>query len=225
MATNPNPVSAPPGGPRLFRFPKTNFMKTLAATILLVVTYPEAYPSVAPTLDLSSPPNSPKHALFDLSASKPALLSLLPPLIHDSLGTAMIFTLIQAVKDGAEALVGERIAAAERVVDDRRRQEEAVEEAKFMGEKVTRESFTAWRERFRASMKEEEEERRRAREEKEGAGPGKKGGAGSGGAEEKLTGRELWERGLVGKGEEDLGEDEVGAMVVGGMEGLKVGEK
>lgn len=200
-------------------------MKTLAATILLTVTYPEAYPSEAPTLDLSSPPNSPKHALFDLSASKPALLSLLPPLIHDSLGTAMIFTLIQAVKDGAEAHVGERIAAAERVVDDRRRQEEAVEEAKFMGEKVTRESFTAWRERFRASMKDDEEERRRAREEKDGVGPGKKGGGGSGGAGEKLTGRELWERGLVGKGEEDLGEDEAGAMVVDGMEGLKVGEK
>lgn len=177
------------------------------------MTYPEAYPSTAPTLDLTSPPNSPKHALFDLSSSKPTLLSLLPPLIHDSLGTAMIFTLIQAVKEGAEALVAERIAAAERVVDDRRREEEAAEEAKFMGEKVTRERFAEWRERFRAVMKEEEEERKRIREEKDGGGAGGKkggGGGGGGGAGEKMTGRELWEKGLVGKGEEDLGEDEAG---------------
>lgn len=135
----------------------------------------------------------------------------------------MIFTLIQAVKDGAEALVAERVAAAERAVDDRRRQEEAAEEAKFMGEKVTRERFAEWRDRFRALMLEEEDERRRAREEKEGvaAGGGKKGAGGPG---EKMTGRELWEKGLVGKAEEDLGEDEAGAVPVGGMEGLKVGE-
>lgn len=131
----------------------------------------------------------------------------------------MVFTLIQAVKDSAEAQVADRVAAAQQAIDDDRRQEEAAEEAKFMGEKVTRERFAEWRESFRARMKEEEEERRRAREEKDGIGTGKKGGGGGGG--EKLTGRELWERGLVGKGEEDLGEDEV---VVGRVEALKVGE-
>lgn len=127
----------------------------------------------------------------------------------------MIFTLIQAIKDGAEAHVAERIAAADRADNDRRRQEEAAEEAKFTGEKVTRERFAEWHARFRARLKEEED---RAREEREAAtgGGGKKGGAG-GAAQERLTGRELWERGLVGKGEE---EDEAAA----GVEGLKVGD-
>lgn len=224
MATRPNPVFPPPSfSPRT----KTKVSLTSAATILLTVTYPESYPSTAPTLELSSPPNSPKHALFDLSSAKAGLLALLPPLIQDSLGTAMIFTLIQAVKDGAETLVAERIAAADRVVDDRKRQEEAAEEAKFMGERVTRERFAEWRELFRTTMKEEEDERRRLRDEKDGGPPGKKGAAG-GGVGDKMTGRELWEKGLVGKGEEDLGEDEVGpsaaVAVVGEMQGLKVGQ-
>lgn len=121
----------------------------------------------------------------------------------------MIFTLMQAIKEGAEALVAERIAAAERAVDDRRRQEEAAEEAKFMGERVTRERFAAWRARFRASLQEDEDENERRRL-KEDAGAKK-----SAPPPEKLTGRELWERGLVGKGEEDLGEDEVAALAVG----------
>lgn len=119
---------------------------------------------------------------------------------------------MQAVKEGAEGLVAERIAAAERAVDDRRRHEEAAEEAKFMGERVTRDRFAAWRASFRASLQEDEDEdeRRRLRDD---AGA-RKSGAGAP-PPDKLTGRQLWERGLVGRGEEDLGEDEAAAPAVG----------
>lgn len=118
----------------------------------------------------------------------------------------MVFTLVSALKDGAEALVGAHVAAQQEVLDAVRREEEAIEAAKFSGTRVTRETFRLWREGFRAE-EEEEEGRRRGMEEE-----GRKGKVA------RVTGRELWERGMVGKGEE--GEDEDGSA---GIEALRMG--
>ncbi|RMZ79695.1 hypothetical protein DV738_g3214, partial [Chaetothyriales sp. CBS 135597] len=67
--------------------------------ILLNVTYPESYPEVAPHLDISSPSNAPKHPFLDVASDKAALLDGLQPSIEESLGMAMIFTLVTTLKE------------------------------------------------------------------------------------------------------------------------------
>lgn len=109
------------------------------------------------------------------------------------------------------------IAAEQAVADAEKRKAEEEEDKKFSGRKVTRESFGEWRLAFRKEVMEKEEEEVRRREEGE-MGQGKKRGV----KEDKLSGRELWERGLVGK----VDEDEEGLHSVGeglGVGGLKIG--
>ncbi len=119
---------------------------------------------------------------------------------------AMIFAIVSTLKESAEALIAERQAVeqAKRDQESRRREEE--ENRRFVGEKVTRESFLRWREKFRREMREEEERRRMEEEGHEGGTGSGGGGAGKGGRKEekKLTGRELWEKGLVGKVDDDV---------------------
>ncbi|MCJ1346079.1 hypothetical protein MMC31_004290, partial [Peltigera leucophlebia] len=101
------------------------------ATLLLTVSYPLSYPDSPPDLDISLPPNTPKHAHFDLSVSKPILLSSLPPLIADSLGSAMVFTLISHIKESAEQLILDSVAAEQEVADAEKRKAEEEEDKKF----------------------------------------------------------------------------------------------
>lgn len=143
------------------------------------------------------------------------MLSSLPPLIAGSLGSAMIFTLISHIKESAEQLVLDSIAAEQEVVDAEKRKAEEEEDKKFSGRRVTRESFGEWRLVFRKEITEREEEQVRRREEGE-MGQGKRRVV----KEDKLSGRELWERGLVGK----IDEDEDGLHPVGeGVGSLKIG--
>lgn len=128
------------------------------------------------------------------------------------MGMAMVFTLVSTLKEAAESLIAEREAQAQALRDAEARKAEEEENRKFHGTAVTRESFLAWREKFRneiadKAMKEQEEQeaedkKRRGRLE-----------------EKKLTGKQLWETGLVGKvDEEDLdGEDPLD-----GVEKLKI---
>ena len=111
---------------------------------------------------------------------------------------AMVFTLVSTLKDGAELLISERQAATQAIKDVAAAQAEEEENRKFHGTAVTRESFLEWRARFRNEMEEEENKKR---EEKEAEDRKRKIKA-----EERLTGRQLWEKGLVGKVDED--EDE-----------------
>ncbi|KAI4121350.1 MAG: hypothetical protein LQ338_006413 [Usnochroma carphineum] len=185
-----------------------------APIVLLTVTYPPSYPDEAPILDLSLPPNAPKISYLDLSTDSSTLLSSLKPTITENLGMAMIFTLVTTLQESIESLIRSRIADVQKAKDREQEEAEAKENAKFHGERVTRESFLKWRERFReeTSVREEEE---RLRKEREAEGKVKGGGK----KEDKLTGRELWEKGLVGKEVEE--EDVTGAEE--GIEGLIVG--
>ena len=124
----------------------------------------------------------------------------------------MIFTLISALKESAEQLIGERLDEAQAEKDQEAAKVEEVENAKFHGEAVTRDTFLAWRARFRGEMEREEEERSRVEEE----GKSRKVKIEEG----KMTGREMWERGLVGKVEEEDGEEDA----LKGVEGLKIGD-
>ncbi|KAI9679041.1 MAG: hypothetical protein M1829_001711 [Trizodia sp. TS-e1964] len=175
-------------------------------TLILGITLPPNYPSAAPSLTLLPPPSAAPHPHFSLAHDRAHLLSLLAPLVLENAGQAMVFALVSQVKEGAEALIAQRVAAAEAAAEGRRRAEEEREESKFVGEPVTAASFRVWQEAF---LKEAEGERAREEEARRGG---------------KLSGRELWERGLA-RGGEGEGEEEVEAegVLVAGVGALGVG--
>ncbi|CBX92418.1 hypothetical protein IAQ61_006188 [Plenodomus lingam] len=169
--------------------------------IILNVQYPPSYPEEAPRLDITQPPNTRKHPHLDIQDDKARLLSSLTSTIDENLGMPMIFTLVTVLKDAAEALITERQNAKEVEASIEAAKIEEAENKKFQGEAVTRESFLAWREAFRKEM---EEEARRVAEEKEAEDKKKRIVK----EERKLTGKELWQQGLVGKVDESESEDE-----------------
>jgi hypothetical protein len=171
------------------------------AIILLKVEYPPLYPDEAPRLDILAPPNAPKHRFFDIQEDKGNLLESLEPTVEENMGMAMVFTLVSALKDGAELLIAERQKAAQALREVEAAKAEEEENRKFHGTPVTRDTFLAWRQKFKEEMAEEE---RRRKEELEAEELKKRKGAKE---EIRLTGRQLWERGLAGKaGEEDEGD-------------------
>ena len=150
-----------------------------------------------------------------MSKDKTQLLDSLTATIDENLGMAMIFTLISALKENTEQLILERQNAAQAIKDEEAHRQEEAENAKFHGEAVTRDSFLAWREKFRAEMEENRLKDEADRESELGKKKIK--------MEEKMTGKQLWEKGLVGKIEED--EDAGEAGEVDGLERLKIGDK
>ena len=182
---------------------KSDEDETPDPVILLNIRYPEAYPDEAPRLDITQPPNAPRYDHLDIQNDKARLLEALGPTIEESMGMAMVFALVSALKDAAELLVSERLQAIQAVKDVESAKAEEEENRKFEGEKVTRESFLAWREGFQREMA-DEAARRVAEVEAEEK---KKRGARE---ERKLTGKQLWQRGLAGntvEEDEDEGDD------------------
>lgn len=119
---------------------------------------------------------------------------------------AMIFTVVTTLKELAETLVSERQATITAANEAKAAEAEAEENRKFEGTKVTRETFLNWSEHFKEEMA---EEKKRGEEVKEAEEKKKRGPK----EEKKMSGRELWEKGLVGKiEEEDEGVDSLEAM-------------
>ena len=125
---------------------------------------------------------------------------------------AMVFTLVTTLKDSAELLIVERQKAIEAQQEMKAAEAEAEENRKFEGTKVTRETFLEWSARFKQEMEDEARRKEQEREEelKKKRGPKE---------EKKLTGKELWERGLAGNAPE---EEEDGLDGLEGMRSLKV---
>ena len=140
------------------------------------------------------------------------MLESLESTIEENLGMAMIFTLVTTLKDSAELLITERKQAIQALKDVEAAKAEAEENRKFEGEKVTRDSFSAWLIKFK---KEAEEEARRKEVEKEEELKKKRGPK----EEKKLTGKQLWEKGLAGNAAD---EDDEGVDVLEGMREMKV---
>jgi uncharacterized protein YdiU (UPF0061 family) len=183
-----------------------------AATIILNVSYPPNYPDEAPRLDITQPPNAPKNPYLDIQEDKQRLLDSLTETIEENLGMAMVFTLVTVLKDSAELLITERQNAKQALADMAAAKAEEEENMKFQGEAVNRETFLAWREKFRNEM---DEEKRRKDEEKEVEDKKKRIVK----EERKLTGKELWQQGLVGKMDDDEDDNDLDA----GVDGLKIG--
>ena len=169
-------------------------------TILLSVDYPEAYPDVAPILDITAPEDEEPHRLFNLDEDKHQLDEALNAAVEENMGMPMIFTLVSTLKETAESLIASRQEVEKQAHIKRVMAIEAEENKKFHGTPVTVESFNRWREAFRKEQQDKEDaekEEERLAELKRNRGKE---------TEVKLTGRQLWERGLAGKGGEE-GED------------------
>lgn len=121
------------------------------------------------------------------------------------MGMAMVFTLVSALKESAELLMAERANAAQALKEMEAAKAEEEENRKFEGTAVTVQSFLEWHAKFKKEMEEEEQ---RKREEKEAEDRKSKKPVAR--EEKKLTGKQLWERGLAGKG--DFDEDEEDSM-------------
>lgn len=197
---------------RTHSVPVPKLLLTILAIIILNVQYPPSYPDEAPRLDITQPPNAPKHPYLDIQDDKQRLLDSLSETIEENLGMAMIFTLVTVLKDSAELLISERQNAKQALADMEAAKAEEEENKKFQGEAVTRESFIRWREAFRQEL---EDKKRREEEEREAEDKKKKGPK----EERKLTGKELWQRGLATGGADEEDDD---AIDVQAMKDLKL---
>ncbi|ROT36992.1 RWD domain-containing protein [Sodiomyces alkalinus F11] len=183
-------------------------------TMLLYVRYPEAYPDEPPFLDIQAPPNtvSSPDLPFSVSEDKTQLMEALEVAIQENLGMAMVFSLVTTLKDAAEQLIADRRAEQEKVREEAAMAVEREENKKFQGTAVNRETFLRWRDAFMREMEEN-----RVREEEERLAELKKARVKE---PVKLTGRQLWERGLAGKTDAEEVDDEDG--ISQGLEKLKV---
>ena len=171
-------------------------------TILLQVKYPEAYPEQAPILELLAPPNAPAHPFFSIASDRQELLDGLMETIDDNLGMAMIFTLVSTLKENAEQLIAARQEQTQQEREQMILEAEREENKKFHGTPVTPETFLKWRATFKKEMEEaqlREEEAEEAAEKKKNRGKE---------TVIQLTGKQLWERGMAGKIEEDYDDDD-----------------
>jgi len=184
-----------------------------APVIILNVKYPESYPDDAPVLDITQPPNAPKHEHLDIQDDKVRLLEALQPTIEENLGMAMVFSLVSTLKDSAELLIAERQQVVQAHKDFESQKAETEENRKFEGQKVTRDSFLAWRDTFKQALDEEKAKRTAELEAEEKKRRGGKP------EEKKLTGKQLWQQGLAGN---TIEEDEEGQDAIEGLRDLKV---
>ncbi|KAI2621090.1 RWD-domain-containing protein [Hypoxylon sp. NC1633] len=182
-------------------------------TLVLHVRYPDDYPDEAPMLDLSPPHNAPPYPYFSIAADKEQLLKGIKGTILENIGMAMIFTLVTTLKENAEQLIIDRRAEAAKVHEEAVLAAEREENKKFHGTPVTPVTFMKWRVGF---LKEMEEKRQKEEEEKLAELKKAK-------VKEpvRLTGKQLWERGLVGKVDEGEDDDSITAEQ---FERLKVEE-
>ncbi|KAF4510691.1 hypothetical protein G6O67_002565 [Ophiocordyceps sinensis] len=158
-----------------------------------------------------APPNAPPHPYFSVADDRAGLLASLAETVQESLGMAMVFTLVSALKESAEQLVQDRRDAAAQVQEEALLAAEREENKKFHGTPVTPETFLKWRDGFLRDM-----EDRERRDEEDRLAELKRARVKE---PVKLSGRQLWERGLAGKGDE--GDDDDGVPTEG-LEKLQV---
>ncbi|KAK4177674.1 RWD domain-containing protein [Triangularia setosa] len=181
--------------------------------MLLTVRYPEEYPDRAPFLELSAPQNAIPHPYLNIAEDKEQLLQGLDSTIEENFGIAMVFTLVSTLREAAEQLVLDRKAAIVKAHEEAVLAAEREENKKFQGTPVTRETFLKWRESFLKEMEEA-----RIKEEEERLAELKKARIKE---PTKLTGRQLWERGLAAAGQDEAEDD---AIPIEELQKLEVGD-
>ncbi|KAI5970219.1 GIR2 [Candida margitis] len=185
--------------------------------LYLVVKYPKTYPEVVPDLhievaevegdregdsddagydDDEDEDEEAKQTRLALNMAETIeyerddlskLLSKLNEEAEISIGMPSIFTLVTVLKDEAESLFNDKLIAKTNEFERKRNELEKIEQQKFQGTKVTRESYNEWRLKFRQEMKFEEKDQLKMQLMHGG----------------RLTGKQIFERGLAGTEEED----------------------
>ncbi|KAI8867432.1 RWD-domain-containing protein, partial [Ramicandelaber brevisporus] len=100
----------------------------------------------------------------------------------DCLGMVMVFSMVEALKDGLQTVLLQRSLEAQRLHDERVAREMAIEQQKFIGTAVTKDSFLAWKAKFDKEREQKAEEERKAK------------GLPDPRLNKKLTGRQLFEK-------------------------------
>ncbi|KAJ1917035.1 rwd domain-containing protein [Mycoemilia scoparia] len=147
-------------------------------------TYTPNYPDELPSYNLQNSEDTKDFELDSKELNK--LRSGISSIAQESLGMVMIFTILSTVKEELTQILMDRADAKRKEIDAIKQAELEQERQKFVGTKVTKESFLAWREKFDKEM--EEMKRAQSGGNKDEA---KKKSSSAGGS--KLTGRELFE--------------------------------
>jgi len=170
-------------------------------TLLLKVHYPQDYPDVIPDLDLAT-------TRGELSnEEEQTLMDRLKATAEESIGMAMVFTLVSQLQESIQDLVSTRIKRREQEGTDAAKREIEKEEARTRGTPVTFTSFAGWKRKFdqerlrNAAQEDEEKMKAMSPKEREEYKKNKL----------KLTGRQIFERGKIAD-EEDTA-DEGGVSV------------
>lgn len=173
-------------------------------SVVLSVGYPPNYPEEIPRLDLKAVCEEKDQDLDSdsdgdekfvpladtIELEKPDLALLLERLTAEAelnLGMPSVFALVALLKEEAEALFQSKVDHAQKQYDQELLAREAEEQKKFHGTPVTKASFTAWRNKFREEMQLELQDKKRSEAMHNG----------------KMTGREIFEKGLAGVDDDD----------------------
>lgn len=178
--------------------------------IVLGVEYPEDYPETVPILSVESSDGTflkerkgeeeedDEEVHFEDELNNDDMKKLLDDLnenAQENVGMASVFTLASLLKELAEELYNEKVKKQERAHEKAILAEEEKEQEKFRGTPVTAESFAEWRRKFREEFKLDQVDN----EQKD---------------KTKLTGREIFERGLNKEEDEDDLKDAIDELSV-----------
>lgn len=170
----------------------------------LHVKYPKDYPDVVPVIrivrgqapedeDYDSDEEEVEEQLdyegepvFLESADYAELTSKMQEVAEENVGMASVFAIASSLKDEAEELHASKVRANEHKLEEARKAVEDEEQKKFVGTPVTPESFAEWRLGFRKEMGLDDIEAEKVKA---------RGG--------KMTGKEIFEKGLGGEEEEE----------------------
>lgn len=167
--------------------------------VVLEVEYPEDYPETVPILNVETSDGTflkerkgegeeedDEEVHFQDELNNDDMKKLLDELnenAQENVGMASVFTLASLLKEQAEELYNEKVKKKEQAHEKAILAEEEKEQEKFRGTPVTAESFAEWRRKFREEFKLDQ-----ANEQKD---------------KTKLTGREIFEKGLNKDEDED----------------------
>jgi len=113
--------------------------------VSLQIEMPEAYPEVAPNCDVMEFENlDPSDCV--------AIEKFITQACEDQLGEIMCFTVISGVQDMLNDLVDEIERRRAEEEERKKREEEEAAQKKFIGTRVTVESFLQWKEKFDAEL-------------------------------------------------------------------------
>ncbi|VVT46950.1 uncharacterized protein SAPINGB_P001468 [Magnusiomyces paraingens] len=127
---------------------------------------------------------------------------------EENMGMPSVFTVVSQLKEDAEEVVQAKMHKVDEDRDKERLEQEAEERKKFEGTEVTKESFAKWRASFRKEMNIDALLNKYIVLDKNG--------------QPKLTGRQMFERGLIDGNEEDDGEMEGGEDLAENIKKLSV---